>query len=66
MKYTAYFVALEGFEPSLKVPETCVLPLHHKAIHNVCLKRRCKITTSFLFHQILMLFFVKKVVNLHL
>ena len=25
------FVALEGFEPSLKVPETCVLPLHHKA-----------------------------------
>ncbi len=27
-----YFVALEGLEPSLKVPETCVLPLHHKAM----------------------------------
>ena len=26
------FVALEGLEPSLKVPETCVLPLHHKAV----------------------------------
>ena len=25
-------VALEGLEPSLKVPETCVLPLHHKAM----------------------------------
>ena len=31
-------VALEGFEPSLKVPETCVLPLHHKAIYFFCLK----------------------------
>ena len=30
--YLIFFVALEGFEPSLKVPETCVLPLHHKAI----------------------------------
>ena len=27
-----FFVALEGLEPSLKVPETCVLPLHHKAL----------------------------------
>lgn len=30
-------VALEGLEPSLKVPETCVLPLHHKAIFFVSL-----------------------------
>ena len=31
-KLSALSVALEGLEPSLKVPETCVLPLHHKAL----------------------------------
>lgn len=29
---TAHFVALPGFEPGQAVPETDVLPLHHKAI----------------------------------
>ena len=27
-----FFVALSGFEPRHTVPETAVLPLHHKAI----------------------------------
>ena len=35
MNFISPLVALEGFEPSLKVPETCVLPLHHKAIYLV-------------------------------
>ncbi len=43
-------VALEGFEPSLKVPETCVLPLHHKAV-SLSLST-AKVMRFWLLHQI--------------